>query len=210
MKPIWQRCTDLATKILGTSGQVVVTALSGGRLRISLAETWDDVRVDALGSRLVGVSDPNLISWTGGKIWEFNTGNELYFARQLPHGYKLGSDFSAHVHWTPHSRGVAEAGNTVNWAVELSMAPIGGVFPAMTKVSLPDTCDGVNDKHLVSDSVTVDGSFITTLSGEICGRVFRDVGDTWSTNTPTNRPGLIEFDMHAIHDAIGSREERSK
>lgn len=171
---------------------------------------WDDMRIVPGATRLGGGNDPFASTWQPGgagatyQVYSFNNADELFFLIQIPHGYILGTDFYAHVHWTPRDRGVTEDTKTVFWKLDVSLAPVNGVMPASTTLDLTDTCDGVNHKHLKTPSVELDGSSLQGVSGMIIGRVYRDAGDTWAGNIAAQAPALLEIDFHYQSDDLGS------
>jgi hypothetical protein len=176
---------------------------------------WDDLRIVPGAFQFAGVSDPTLSSWqpTGAgatfKVYEFDNGDEVFFTVQIPHSYKEGTNLRAHVHWTPRARGVAENGNTVFWRLDYSLANIDANFPASTTQNLHDTCNGVNERHEVTDSQSISGTGVTISAMLVC-RLYRAAGDTWATNTAGNRPVLLEVDFHFETNSNGSREESTK
>lgn len=171
---------------------------------------WEDLKITP-GRTFAGGTVPPNIAWKSTlRMVVFGIGDELFFNEQLPHSYKEGSDLRLHLHWTPHARGTAENGNTVNWRADITVISINGVFPAEITYNLTGTCDGVNDKHLLVPSVTISGTGLT-ISSEIAGRIYRAGGDSWSSNTPnTNLPGFLEMDIHYQKDTPGSVNETSK
>lgn len=175
---------------------------------------WDDLMGES-SLRLRGGSDPALAAFQPGGsgtsfyIYEFNTGNEMFFVTQIPHRWLVGTDLSPHVHWTPGARGTAESGNTVAWKLDYSIISINGTFASSSTIDLTDTCDGTNDKHQLSGGLDIDGSTLG-ISSVIVGRLYRDSGDTWATNTATNRPKLLQFDIHYQIDSFGSDAMTSK
>ncbi len=171
---------------------------------------YTDLRITLGSLSPVGAgADPAKKLYKGGFVYEFNTNEEVRFGTQLPHSYREGTDLYLHIHWTPHSRGTAESGHTVNWRVELSIANVNGVFPDPTTYNLTDTCDGTNDKAQVVGGQTIDGTNIG-ISAMILGRLYRAAGDTWATNTSGNLPGALELDFHYEVDSFGSRQEYIK
>jgi hypothetical protein len=155
-------------------------------------------------------TDPEIITYKTSLILKcFDSAEILHFATQVPHNYKEGSDMSVHVHWTPHSRGTAESGNSVAWKVECVVAKIDGTFGSTATADCTDICDGINDAHQISPGVSVSGTGVG-ISSMIIGRVYRDAGDTWTTNTAGSRPALLEVDFHYEIDSLGSVQERSK
>lgn len=172
---------------------------------------WDDMRVEVGQLRHSGVgTDPEYVAFmTSLYVRCFDNGEELQFATQIPHNYLEGSDLYVHAHWTPHTRGTAEAGKTVAWKVLYSASSISGVFPSVTTADLTDTCTGTNNLHEITASVTISGTGLG-ISSMIVGKVIRDAGDSWATNTAGNRPGLLEVDFHYQIDSRGSDSERTK
>lgn len=180
-----------------------------------LTETYDDLRIVPGAFSFPGVADPTLSTWqpTGAgatfRVYEFNNADEVAFTVQMPHKYKQGTDLLAHVHWTPRARGVAEDGHTVFWKLDYSIANQNANFGASATIDLTDTCTGVNEKHELSPEITISGAGLTVSHMIIC-RFYRDVGDTWATNTAGNRPVLLEMDFHYQLDTLGSQQSLTK
>lgn len=173
-------------------------------------EFWDDLIIPAGDLSKGAGSDPEAIAFKNSLLYCFDDGDILTFMTQMSHTYKEETDLKLHLHWTPHGRGVAENGNTVNWRIDLSAASINGVFPAPTTYVLTATCDGTDDEHqYIAATVDVPGTGLT-ISHMLIGRVYRLAGDTWATNTAGNRPGLLEVDFHHEIDRPGSRQELTK
>lgn len=171
---------------------------------------WEDLTISFNNLAAIGASVPNIVGWkTVLRVYEFNAGDELFFGKQLPHSYELGEDFYVHVHWTPGLRGTAESGNTVAWKADLTVADRYTAFPSITTYDLTSTCGGVNDRHEISSDVLISGSNLN-ISTMIIGRIYRDTGDTWVTNTLTNRPIFLKLDFHYPRNTIGSRQIRNK
>lgn len=64
-------------------------------------------------------------------------------------------------------------------------------------------------KAEITSGGTISGVGLT-ISAMLIGRLWRNTGDTWGTNTAGNCPLLLEFDIHIELDAIGSDDELSK
>lgn len=173
---------------------------------------WDDLRIIPSQFDRPGQTDPTIQTWTVDKmdykVWCFNQDQVGYFTVQLPHTYKIGTDIYVHTHWTPKENGVAENGHTVAWGLWLTWANIEGVFGTSVNIDMTDTCDGVNDKHLMSPDMVIDGSD-KNISSMIAGMFYRDTGDTW-TGVGADGPALLELDFHFQIDTLGSRERASK
>jgi hypothetical protein len=171
---------------------------------------WEDLQIPASNLFRPGIgTDPETIAWRGTMIPCFDHAEYLWFQRQMPHAYVEGSDFRLHLHWTPHTRGVIEAAKTVNWRVDMSIANRHDAFPVETTYDLTGTCAGVDHEHEVVASVTIPGAGLT-ISHMLVGSIYRIAGDTWTTNTSGNRPGLLELDLHYLRNSGGSNEEMVK
>jgi hypothetical protein len=178
-----------------------------------LRNQWEDLTFGDIFQFGPAALNPTLRQWpaNGGVAWEFNNGHELLFAREMPHDWKLTTNLRLHVHWTPHARGVLENGKTVNWRIDLSVTAGNGVVAAVTTYDLTATCPNQDNGHLIQGATAeVDMSGISTLSPWLSGRVYRLAGDTWATNTLTNRPYLLQASAHYIKDRPGSRQELVK
>ena len=177
------------------------------------ATVWDDLRIIPSGMDRPGTADPTLkVIRTNIYGWEFEKNDEAYFTAQMPHGYKVGSNFYVHVHWTPGANGVTENAKTVGWKVDVSAASINGVIGAPQTYDLSGTCDGVDYKHKMSSDVEISGSGVG-ISSIIQGRVYRtDTGadDTWTGTATGELPFLLELDFHYELDTAGSRAPTSK
>lgn len=177
---------------------------------------WEDVRFAAGDLILGGGNDPFSTTWQPGgsgatyQVKAFAANDELFFVGQMPHGYVVGTDLRCHLHWTPRDRGTTESTKTVAWKVDCSFAPEDGVMPPSINCDLTDTCPNLDDVHLHTPDVEVDGATLLTPSGMIMGRVYRDTGDTWAGNIAAQAPALLEVDFHFLVDDVGSLMEHEK
>lgn len=178
---------------------------------------WDDIRVTPGSFDRPGSSDPTIKAVTPGGgtttyLYEFAKNNIASFTVQLPHSYKVGSDISVHIHWTPGDRGNEEDGKTVGWKIDYSWASINGAFAAMSTADLSDACDGTDWKHQMTPAVTISGTGKGISSMLICNVKRTDTGtdDTWASTTSGQLPLLLEIDFHFPMDMLGSREQSSK
>ena len=201
------RHTSIASNTKEATDLTIKTG--AGKTLVLETAVWDDLRIVPGSIDRPGVSDPTFQDWQPGgsgttfKVLKFNQSQYGFFTCQLPHKYKLGSDIYCHVHWTPGARGADEDTKTVAWKIDYSWASIGSVFPASANLDLTDTCDGVNDKHLMTDDKVITGTDQGVSSMLIC-KIYRDTGDTW-VGTGANGPALLEVDFHFQIDTLGSR-----
>lgn len=174
----------------------------------NVAEVWEDLRIAALSTR-TNASAPDLITIgpSGGLLTlGFNgdaTAEQCYFAIQLPHSYKQGSDIYPHVHWCPVN---TNAGNVL-WQLEYSWANINGTFEAPTTIESLDAADGTAWKHQLASFPAITGTGKTISSMIVC-RLFRNPAD--GDDTYGSDAALLEFDIHYQIDSLGSQEETTK
>lgn len=184
------------------------------------ATVWDDMRIVPGAFDLPGSGDPALVSYQPGGsglatlLYEFQVDDIAYFTIQMPHGYKLGTDIYAHIHWTPGARGSAENGKFVGWKIDYSWASINGNFGPMATLDLKDACDGTNHKHQMTPDVVIDGhtSPFGISSMLICNVKRTDTGadDDWVGTASGSLPMILEIDFHYQMDTVGSRGTASK
>jgi hypothetical protein len=174
---------------------------------------WEDLRFAAVVSKLGGVKDPTLYQFidngsgsTGVFTYKFNesTEEEIFFAVQMPHSWKIGSDISPHVHWTPTN---TDTGAVV-WGLEYTWASIGDTFPATTIITATDPADGSSEGHQLAEFSDVTAAAISGVSSMMLVRVFRNA--TSAADTYDTAAALLEFDIHYQIDAIGSTDEYHK
>ena len=171
----------------------------------NLAETWDDFRVPGHSTK-TGSSAPNLVAFgPSGNLFclAFNgaaTLEQVYFAMQLPHHYKEGSDIRPHVHWTPTTN---DAGN-VKWQFEYFWANAAtDVFGAPTTLSVVDAASGAAWTHQKSFFPVISGTGKKISSMLMC-RLFRDPSD--AADTYAHEAAFLEFDFHYQVDSTGSQQ----
>lgn len=170
---------------------------------------WDDVRVSG-NAFAKNVNAPSLSAFgaAGGLLAYSFTGtgvtvNQVYFAIQIPHSYKLGTNLRPHVHWTPTT---TDAGNVV-WQLEYAWQDLGAVFSAATPIEIIDAAAGVAWEHQLAEFPEISGAGVDLSSMLIC-RLFRNPAHT--SDTYGQDAALLEFDIHFQANTLGSREEFSK
>jgi len=135
---------------------------------------------------------------------------ELFFNRQVLHGYKLGTNFVLHVHWVPKTAGATES--AVRWGAEFNLADINGIYGNTTIIYGSSPAGGdttlIVDKHYMTDLTTIDGSGISGVSAMFNCRVFRDASHV--DDTYDGYAGLKEIDFHYEKDTVGSRQIATK
>jgi hypothetical protein len=170
---------------------------------------WDDLRVSG-NSFDKNVNAPSLLAFgaSGGLLaYQFTgtgvTVNQVYFALQIPHSYKLGTNLCPHVHWTPTT---TDAGNVV-WQLEYAWQDLGAVFSPVTPIEIVDATSGVAWKHQLAEFPEISGAGAQLSSMLIC-RLFRDPAH--ASDTYEHDAALLEFDIHFQANTLGSREEYVK
>jgi len=131
---------------------------------------------------------------------------ELYFAAQLPHSWKEGTDIHAHLHWIPKSNGAA--GQKVSWGLEYTWFDVGAVA-SNTSIVYGDTThideDLIANKQYITSFGSLSGSGLL-LSSMLACRVFRDATGAGGTDSYTADAGLLEVDFHYEINTPGSRQ----
>ena len=209
-------------RLSGIAGANYVEIEPDGTVKfVGDATVWDDLRVPAILTKLGGSKNPDLAKAyddAGGTsqgvftyFFDKATEEELYFAAQLPHGYKEGSDIVAHVHWFPVANGVS--GRTVSWGLEYLWTNMADVSGNTVIVYANDTIqeDAVllADKHYLTNFAALSGTGKTISSMLLC-RIFRDATGAGLTDDYDNDVGLLEIDFHYEIDTAGSREVLAK
>ena len=175
------------------------------------AVAWDDLRVPVSNLKLNPVNEkPDFAPFSAGRAFLFDpdSAESTYFAVQIPHNYKLGTDLEAHIHWAP----IDVTGGAVQWGIRYSLANIGADLAANPAAS--DTASAVGSaigtafNHKLTDIATIDGSGINSVSSMIIATVYRIAGAT--ADSYTNDAALLEIDFHYQIDSLGSRWEMTK
>lgn len=182
------------------------------------SNNWDDIRVPVFSTNKGGTKDPDFVkvlddgvASQGVFTYAFDklTEEELYFAVQLPHGWKLESDIEPHVHWMPKTSGPG----SVSWGLEYSIAKIGTVFPGTTIIYGNETHvveSLVENKHYLTDLGFIDMTGVDLVSAMIMCRVFRDATGAGETDDYDDDANLLEIDFHYQIDSVGSGTEYIK
>ena len=171
---------------------------------------WDDMRVAIEATKLKGAKDPDYNQFKddgSGSVGVFTylfdsaTEEEVFFSVQVPHSYKLGTDFHPHVHWTPTSTSTG----SVTWGLEYTIADINETFGNTNTITGSDAAEGAY-KHQLCEIGTISGT--TQVSAMMACRLFRNAtstGDTYGSDA-----AVLEFDIHFEIDSNGSKNEYSK
>lgn len=169
---------------------------------------WEDIRVSVNAAKK-GASPPGDITLIGNiVVYGFDAANveDVQFAMQMPHSYKLGSTIYPHVHWCPTD---ANAGN-VSWGLEYTWIDINSTFGDTAIVSGASSTGSTDNKHILTSLTAISGAGISTVSSMVLCRLFRDADSTYNTDDYASDAALLEFDFHFEMDTIGSRKELSK
>ena len=177
---------------------------------------WDDIRVPVTTVKTGGVNDPNFIQFkddVGGTsqgvytyAFDAATEEELFFAVQIPHNWKKGSDIELHCHWAKSN---SNAGN-VYWACEYTMSEIASVFGDTVEIGSATVTAGAmaTDEHNLTELDSIDMSAVDSVSTMLICRFFRkaaDVLDTYDSDAY-----LFEIDFHYQIDSLGPETEYIK
>lgn len=216
---------QLAADLLTVNGSMKIGDVTGGNyLEIESdgtiefhgnATVWDDLRVPANLLGRLGVStDPTWVKVTdngAGSVGVYalafadGQSDEVFFAVQMPHGWKEGSNIEPHIHWYPDGNGGVD--EKVSWGLEYTWVNRGAVIGSST-IIYANTAhideDLVDKKHYRTNFSEISGTGKTISSMLIC-RLWRDGTGVGLTDDYTNDAILLEVDFHYEMDTVGSR-----
>lgn len=217
-------CKDAVSDTLtvGTGSDTLSVDSAGHLVLAGDATVWDDLRVPMTAVKTGGSKDPGFsVFKTNGSgsqgvfTWWFDKAaeEELFFAVQIPHAWKLESTIYPHVHWAPKTDGAS--GAVVNWGLEYTIAELGGVFGNTTIIygstQVPaDAVLAAGKHYLTNIGAGISMAGVDTLSAMIICRVFRDATGALATDDYDDDAGLLEIDFHYEMDSLGSNEELAK
>jgi hypothetical protein len=219
---------DQTDGVLGCgAGDIKISTVANQTL-VLVQPVYDDYRVPLVGVQAGGLKPP---TWTqiaddgSGSVgvygWSFAdqaleaNEEQLFFAAELPHGYKEGTDIDAHVHWSTAAGGAAN--EFPRWALEYFWVNIDGTYTTTTIIRSDATSAGTAttsgdgtiaaDKHYMTDIGTISGTSKTISSLLMC-RVFRNSSD--GTDDLAQPIFGHVMDFHHEIDTMGSRAEAAK
>lgn len=163
---------------------------------------WEDLRFPSTAINLAGAPAAPTVNTTtnfGALTFAGNAVNDIVCFTQLPHGYQNRTDLRAHVHVINGSTSTA----STTWELWYKIAGVNASFPAAWTVATTTVnLVGSTVRHQLFSLGTVPGTDLTD-SGMIHFLV-RRLGATDAHNDPID---LIEFDIHYLHDSLGSVAE---
>lgn len=196
---------------LGGADDYLQVGVDGSVKLIEDATQWDDLDF-AMSIRTGGGEDPPVwtqIATTGIYSWAFQNNDEAFFQRQIPHAFKVGSNWYPHVHWMP----TTTATYTGPWTLTLT-GHVTSTDPAQAPLITTVTRTGAFNL-----SATAWRGHLTPLDDGTPGKAID--GSAWGISTIlvaklvlTLSAGasclLSGFDMHGEIDAFGSDQEYIK
>jgi hypothetical protein len=174
------------------------------------ATVWDDLRVPLVTARVAGANVPAFETFVGGTMaWNFDDGDEIFLAVQMPHSWLIGSTIYPHLHWSPESD--VDPSDNIGIGLEYTWANIGDDFPATTTITR-DVPTGIDQAfaHLIHnfDVSGIDPpAGVTAVSSMLICRVFRQAA---GSDNYADGAFFVEFDIHYQIDTVGSRGITSK
>lgn len=172
------------------------------------ATTWDDINVSGLGLG-TRASAPSIVTVASTNIraYAFNgntaTVDELHGSLEILHGYKEGSDISAHIHWMP----ATNTGGDVKWQLEYVWALNDSTISTSTTISATVAAGTTAWKPLIAEFPLITGTG-KTIGSRFGFRLFRDPND--AADTYTGNAVLFDFGVHYERDTLGSRGTGTK
>lgn len=174
------------------------------------AIVWDDLRVPLSTARPAGANVPTFEAFVDGTMaFNFDDGDEIFFAVQMPHSWLIGSTIYPHLHWSPESD--VDPSDNVGIGLEYTWANIDDDFPSTTTITR-DVPTGVDQafahlQHNFDDAGIDPPAGVTDVSSMLVCRFFRQAAG--SDNYADGIFG-IEVDFHYQIDTVGSREIMTK
>lgn len=196
---------------LGGADDYLNIAADGTPTLVGDAVVWDDLDF-AMAVRTGAQQNPPVwtqVSNSGFYGWAFENGDEAFMSRQIPHRYKVGANWRAHVHWMP----TTTATYTGTWTMELighatktdpTEAPL---FAKVTRTGAFDVSATAWQGHLTQLDNGTPGTEIDGSAWGISTILFARLTLTLSAGASCFLSG---FDLHGQVDAFGSAEEYVK
>lgn len=197
----------------------------GTNKTLELTESvWDDLRIPVTSGRIGASNPPTLTQFKddgSGSVGVFtfafadqaNANNEeqLWFAVQLPHAWKLGTNIEPHLHWGLLVGGGAN--EFVKWGLEYTWQNVNGDFSDTTIITSDAsqastaTTSGDStltaDKHYITDLGSLDGTGKNLSSMLLC-RLFRN--SSHADDDLAQAAFVFEVDFHYEINTVGSRQ----
>lgn len=199
----------------GTNGLVIE---SDGTIKSEgTATVWDDLMVSP-DVATKGGTPPVLTTYFGTmKLWAYQdaAADEVFFAIQIPHGWKEGTNMIPHVHWTTNTATAPDnSSNRVEWKLDYTIQKVGSVFTASlttlssNTITVPST-GWAQYGHNLTSLGTITGSGLEISSVLLC-RLYRNAALANTNDTFAGDAFLLSFDIHYQKDMNGSRNEYTK
>lgn len=214
---------DADTHLTNVAGDILIS--TDDEKTIVLEEpVWDDLMVAVLSAKPGVANPPAFDKWkealggsTGVYLYFFppNVEDDLFFAVQMPHCWKVGTDIYPHIHWIPKTTADGNPANQkVVWGLEYAWANIGETFPTNTLIvtasdHLPADANVVAGKHYLTPFTPITpGAAQDEISTMLICRLFRKSAD--GADNYEGDAGILQFDIHYQIDTMGSRKETEK
>jgi hypothetical protein len=163
---------------------------------------WEDLRFPSTRLRQGATQKPDFDTTNVGLLFPQNDATEIaYMNAQIPHAYKLGTDFYCHIHW------VQSQAAFPTWKIDYRLYenngdPTGGFTTLTTNTGIFAYTAG--DILQISEWVAIDGSGISSVSAMLDIKLYRDDNDIAGDIL------VKEFDIHYELDYPGSDQEYTK
>jgi hypothetical protein len=185
-----------------------LTVVTGASKTVVLdTPVWDDMVVVMSNVKAPAANAPVWTPYKGSEVPAFkkDATNTLYFATQLSHAYKEGSNIEFHIHIAyPDNL----TGNST-WYFTYSWANVDGTFPpASNSGNVVVVSPSTVDYHQLAQMVaSIDGTGKTVSSVLLCS--ISRLGGVGADNYD-NVIYLMSGDFHFLKDTIGSRTGLAK
>ncbi len=167
-------------------------------------QSYDDLPPVPIVAATVGATAPTLATFvTDIQQYTFDATNDYIIgAVELTHGYKEGSDISAHLHWC--TNGTEVGATNVNFQIKYSLLIPNSAASAQATISSGNIAiaGGTADRYYrISNIGTISGTNL--VIGSYITFRFERIAAT-SGSAPAADPFVIAVGFHALMDSNGS------
>ena len=168
---------------------------------------WEDLKFPATAITPPGAaSDPDWDTAKGGWLFDGASTEVLYVIAQLEHAWPEGTTLKPHVHW---ERTTNDGGN-VRWQLRYQWAKY--LTPRSDLITVSNTTPVQNvdtaDTMMITQFPDIDDT-TAKISDMLVMRLERTGGHAQDTYNGIDAR-MLEFDIHAMRDSLGSNQEYIK
>lgn len=172
-----------------------------------LVPVWEDLPPTPITSARLGATAPTLALFKG-TIYQYTfdaTNDVVYGATEITHGWQEGTTIFPHIHWA--TNGLEATAKGVKWRLGYSIGDGNEAFTvaAALFVDTEIPANTTDRTHFVSAfAPTIDGTGFRI--GAYLTWALTRVATEHANGEPAADPFALAIGIHALHNAIGSRQ----